>query len=381
MLARLSQTPLGPIARRAKRTAKAIVRALAPVHHAMPLPLGEVQAEVEILDPLHALEPDATVPVRVKLMNLTGRPWASAGTHPVQLAYRWETWFHEDFGEETRLPLPQVLEPGQEQIVTIPLRTPDHVGDFVLDVGLTQPGVGRFHEHGYDPYPGKRRLPVHLTGKRATDIDYHEVYRTADLQTNHWWVVGAFHSQEEYERSSRERLNMLIEHGLTPDSRVLDIGCGTGQMAQVLENYLSDRGAYYGTDIGKEAVEYCRRRFTRPGFAFFQNGMTKIPIPTSAGPFDMAIFFSVFTHTHADESVLLLAEVRRLLGPRGVVICDFFVSPLVEREAGHRGAMELNQEHFFRLIDALGFDIDILGTWQWSQYTRRLMTKLTRRAG
>ena len=67
------------------------------------------------------------------------------------------------------------------------------------------------------------------------------------------------------------KLETLREVGLTPDTRILDVGCGTGQLAGPLESFLSDRGLYYGTDIGEEAIAFCRGRFERPNFRFARN--------------------------------------------------------------------------------------------------------------
>ena len=107
--------------------------------------------------------------------------------------------------------------------------------------------------------------------------------------------------------------------------------------------------------------------------------MTTVPFGDAAGPFDLAIFFSVFTHTFVDESALLLAECARLLGPRGAVIADVIASPLVARGAGHRGEMWVNRDHFFRLAGAVGFRPRVLGTFPWAADAERLMLRLDRR--
>jgi SAM-dependent methyltransferase len=149
-------------------------------------------------------------------------------------------------------------------------------------------------------------------------------------------------------------------------------------MAMALEDYLTDRGAFYGTDIGREGIDFCRRTFRRPNFVFAPGEMTRVPFATADGPFDMAIFFSVFTHTYVDESVLLLAEARRLLGPRGVVVADVIVSELVSRDAGHRGQMWVNRDHFLRLAAALGFRAEVIGNFAWAPDAERLMIRFTR---
>lgn len=271
----------------------------------------------------------------------------------------------------TATPLPRTLLPGDWADIPVLVEGPAAVGDFTIAWDMTAAGKP------IAGVPGEE-MQVHVTFPRSADIDYHHVYRTADLAANSWWVVGAYHSQDEYLRSSRARRDMLIDCGLTPDSRVLDIGCGTGQMAMALEDYLSERGAYYGTDIGREAIDYCRRTYRRRNFVFAAGEMTRVPFVDSDGPFDLAVFFSVFTHTFADESVLLLAEARRLLGPRGGIVADVIASDLVSRAAGNRGQMWVNAEHFVRLAESLGFRARRLGTTPWGAHAERIMFHFTR---
>jgi len=316
------------------------------------------------------------VPVEwvVRVENHSRNVWHRGAPAGVGLRYQWHARTGRAFGEAHDTPLPRTLLPGDWADIPVAVSGPAAVGDFTLAWELV--AAGNPAGIGTRPEP----LPVHVTFPHATDIDYHHVYRTADLGANSWWVVGAYPTQDDYLQSSRKRREMLVDEGLTPDSRVLDVGCGTGQMAMALEDYLSPRGAYYGTDIGREAIDYCRAHYRRPNFAFEVGEMTRIPFPTSAGPFDLAIYFSVFTHTFVDESVLLLAETARLLGPKGAIVADIIVSDLVARGAGHRGQMWVNRDHFFRLAAALGFETTVMGTFPWGAHAERLMLRLARRA-
>ena len=231
--------------------------------------------------------------------------------------------------------------------------------------------------------PARRRprLALPVVGARQSDIDYHSVYRTADLQQNHWWVVGAYYSREQYETSTASRRQMLeTEAGLTPDSKVLDVGCGTGQVGDSLRDYLSDRGRYYGCDIGAEAIAFCRERFDRSNFRFARNEMMDIPFVRSDGPFDIAIYFSVFTHTYIDETVRLLGATRDLLASHGVVVVDVITSPLVERALGNRGEMVVNADHFEAIAKVVGFSAQVIGRWPWNPHAERLMYILRREA-
>jgi ubiquinone/menaquinone biosynthesis C-methylase UbiE len=306
----------------------------------------------------------------VRIENHSRRVWRRVGTDAVTLRARWIDRTGNVFGTHGDTPLPRTLLPGDWADVSVPVNGPGAVGDFALEWSLAADW-----SEGATP---TARSAVPVTFPRSIDIDYHHVYANADLAKNSWWVVGAYHSQEEYAKSAASRRGMLIEHGLTPDSRVLDIGCGTGQMAMALEDYLSDRGAFYGTDIGREGIEFARRTYRRPNFHFAVGEMTRVPFPTSAGPFDLAIFFSVFTHTFVDESVLLLAEARRLLRPGGAVIADVIVSELVERGAGNRGQMWVNRGHFVRLAEALGFTAHEIATFPWADGAVRVMFRFVR---
>ena len=366
MLAGLKQTGLW-------RAARGVKRALLPPRHIAPLAAADCRAEVTALDPPVALEVGRNIEWRFRVQNLGGAPWAADGPSPVRLAARWATYRGDPFGDDHTFPLPGPVYPGEPRNLTLPVPTPGFVGDFILEVDLVQ-GGGRFADR--NPHAKPARVAVPVQGRRAADIDYHEVYRTADLAANHWWVVGAYHSQEQYERSKQERRGMLVQHGLTPDSRVLDVGCGTGQMADALQDYLSDRGAYAGTDIGAEAIDFCQRTFRRRNFAFRRGETTRLPFGEADGPFDLAIFFSVFTHTFVDESALLLAETRRLLAPGGRIVADVIVSPLVERGAGNRGEMVVNRDHFLRLAGMLGLAAEVVGRWPWNPHAERLMLLL-----
>lgn len=371
LLASIKQTPLWKLARGLKRYAL-------PPRHDGPLPAGECVGEVEVLTPPVALEAGQPHTWTVRVTNRSGEAWSPDGTNPVRLSARWRTYSGEAHGEAATFPLPNAFFPGEPQTMTATFPAPKFVGDFQIEFDLTQIDGIRFAVR--NPRSKVGTAPVPVQGPRATDIDYHAVFRNADLNANHWWVVGAYHSKEQYEKSSRERLGMLETHaGLNPDSRVLDIGCGTGQMGDSLESYLTERGAYYGTDIGREAIEFCNKRFRRPNFAFRSGEMTRVPFGDDAGKFDIAIFFSVFTHTFTDETALLLHEACRLLGPQGVVVADVITSPLVDRGAGHRGEMVVNREHFLRLADMLGLEPTVIGRWPWNPHAERMMYVLRKR--
>lgn len=335
-----------------------------------PVAVSQTRGELTVVNPPPAVEAGAAFPLGFTVTNRAGDAWPKS----TGVRWGWETNRGQPFpdGGSGVIPFPAAAYPGEPLSVVGTVTAPPFVGDFKLVADLVH-GSTEF----VDTPAAKASIPV--AGRRETDIDYHAVFRSADLAANHWWVVGAYHSKEQYERSSRERLGMLQKYGLTPDARVLDVGCGTGQMAGVLEPYLSDRGGYCGTDIGAEAIAFCDRTFRRRNFAFRVGGMTEIPFTAADGPFDLAIYFSVFTHTFADETTLLLHQTAAALAPGGRVIADVITSDLVDRDGGHRGEMIVNRTHFERLAGAVGLSADPIGTWEWNCHATRVMYVLSRK--
>ncbi|MHB1423546.1 MAG: class I SAM-dependent methyltransferase [Gemmataceae bacterium] len=212
-----------------------------------------------------------------------------------------------------------------------------------------------------------------LTGRRA-DIDYRRWYSNWDLQRDHWTIVGPA-SKEEYDRLSLVKLKLLIDLGLAPEAKVLDVGCGTGLLTAALDDFLSERGLYVGADISPEAIAFCRARFQRANFAFHVSEMTKLP--SLKEHFDFIVFFSVFTHTYPRETALLLHQASGLLAEGGVIFADVFTAPLVDEHSGGRGEVEINPDHLFRLLEDSGLRAELIDVQSRPRLGQRLFYKFT----
>lgn len=212
-----------------------------------------------------------------------------------------------------------------------------------------------------------------LTGRRA-EFDYRRLYSTCNLQRDYWTIVGP-DTKEEYDRLSRVKLQLLIDLGLSPESRVLDIGCGTGLLAAALHDFLHERGRYVGTDISPEAVAFCRSRFRRTNFSFHLSEMVKLP--ALAERFDFIVFFSVFTHTFPHETAVLLQQASRLLADGGLIFADVFTAPIVEEYRGERAAVEINPDCLLRLFEGTGLSAELIDTQRRPGMGQRLFFKFT----
>jgi SAM-dependent methyltransferase len=336
-----------------------------------PLPPEACRAALEVLRPVPALCRGQRFRSRLEVHNLGGLAWSSRGRRPVLLAARWLSREGRPLPlDETWSRLPGAVDPGAAVLLTPALRAPDSLGDYRLEFDLVQRPAARFGERGSRAVT----VPCHVTGRRREDIDYRRWYARQDLRRDWWTIVGPA-TRAEYERLGAVKLGLLRDLGLRPGGRVLDVGCGTGLLTAALEGFLDDRGAYCGTDVGPEAVAFCRARFRRPNFTFVVNEPTSLPL--SGVAFDFVAFFSVLTHTLPEEAALLLREARRLLAPRGTVFADVFTSPLVERSAGNRGAVEVNRDYFLGLAAGSGLRADVVMEQPWQRFARRVFFRLT----
>ncbi len=336
-------------------------------------PLTEPRASIQSLTPPVIVERGATFSIMLRVRNHGSTAWSSQGDCPVQLRALWRTSRKQPTDRRAAIiGLPRAVHPGESLDIPATLTAPDAVGQFLLEVAPEQLGGLPFTLVDRKP----AWIDVQVIAPAVEEIDYHKVYATADLNQDYWTVVGP-PTKEEFHRLAKVKLGQLQEQGLAPDSHVLDVGCGTGQLAAALHDYLNERGLYFGTDVGPEAIEFCKQQYPRPNFHFAVNDFTRLP--TGPHRFDIACFFSVFTHTYPDESALLLAETARVLNPGGLILGDIFTSPLTDRCAGNRGAVELNREHFLRLVDLAGLKVEMVSSWAWKQHARREVLRFTKR--
>jgi SAM-dependent methyltransferase len=146
------------------------------------------------------------------------------------------------------------------------------------------------------------------------------------------WDRAAFHAA-----CAAARLEVL-DAGLEPGHRVLDIGCGIGNLAIGLTECLT--GEYDGVDVSREAIDWCRSAISPrfPSFRFHHadvsngayspDGLTPASaytFPFVDGSFDFVFLGSVFTHLMPDEVENYLREIGRLLRPGGRAVASYFL--------------------------------------------------------
>lgn len=107
---------------------------------------------------------------------------------------------------------------------------------------------------------------------------------------------------------------------VTPGMRVLDVGCGRGEIL----HHCAQLGARaYGVDYAPAALRIARRiaaadEETRGTVGMVQANARQLPLP--ADSFDRVLMFDLVEHLHPWELDQALAEARRVLRPDGRLI-------------------------------------------------------------
>ncbi|BDI60600.1 class I SAM-dependent methyltransferase [Qipengyuania nanhaisediminis] len=111
------------------------------------------------------------------------------------------------------------------------------------------------------------------------------------------------------DRATQEkRMEVLCEIGVRKDSKVLDFGCGTGQMLSVLKRVIGFEGEYVGYDISPEAIALARE--THPDGRFEVRDVLSDP---SDEQFDFVLLSGVFNNAMSDNRGFFEAVSRRLM--------------------------------------------------------------------
>ena len=138
--------------------------------------------------------------------------------------------------------------------------------------------------------------------------------RDIDALSKHYGELVRRHgdSAESAQYADREtqerRMEVLAEIGVAKHSKVLDFGCGTGQLLSFLQRSLGYEGEYVGYDISPEAIELARS--THPAGRFEVRNILE---QEAEEKFDYILVSGVFNNLISDNRAFFEAISRRLM--------------------------------------------------------------------
>lgn len=122
-------------------------------------------------------------------------------------------------------------------------------------------------------------------------------------------------AQGRFFAASSDRLLRLA--GIQPGMRVLDIGCGAGDVTMKIASIVGESGRVTGVDADAAVLAVARERAAEAGLGNVTFQQASVPDISLDGPVDVIAGRMILTHL--EDPVAALGGMRRLLRPGGVM--------------------------------------------------------------
>ena len=130
-----------------------------------------------------------------------------------------------------------------------------------------------------------------------------------------------------------ERLSHIVESlGIKKGMDVLDLGCGTGIMFDMLRRKVTETGSVTGVDFSYQMAQQAHRNFPFPNINVVDADATSLPFADSS--FDMAVAFSAFPHFSDQQKAI--DETHRVLKNDGKLFIIHLISSKEVNAIHHR---------------------------------------------
>jgi GT2 family glycosyltransferase/ubiquinone/menaquinone biosynthesis C-methylase UbiE/glycosyltransferase involved in cell wall biosynthesis/peptidoglycan hydrolase CwlO-like protein len=120
---------------------------------------------------------------------------------------------------------------------------------------------------------------------------------------------------------------------------VLDVACGEGYGSFIMADVAR---SVVGVDISDEAVQHASRAYKKANLAFRQDSVVALDFADAS--FDVVVSFE--TIEHLSEQAQMLAEIRRVLRPDGVLVISSPNRPIYSEESGEHNEFHVKELDF-----------------------------------
>jgi SAM-dependent methyltransferase len=214
-----------------------------------------------------------------------------------------------------------------------------------------------------------RDVPVALAGnkKPAVEETMRREWDERALENSRYYIVtGDWETEEIFHRSGESAVGEIladIEEFLSPESIILEIGCGIGRMLKPLAKRFR---LVYGVDVSREMIRQAKERLqSLPNVKVWANNGRSLDYLKDE-QIDVALSFIVFQHIpDADVIADYIGEVRRVLRPGGVFkfqvhgradTTDAAAEELSSEKSTWRGVW-FTQAEIIRLTESAGLSV------------------------
>jgi ubiquinone/menaquinone biosynthesis C-methylase UbiE len=168
-------------------------------------------------------------------------------------------------------------------------------------------------------YARRRGRDTLLRLQSRDHLSYYRAVMASDAARSHEGAVGS-KSHESWMKIGQMQFDYLIDHGLKPGMRMLEIGCGNLRAGRLFIDYL-DAGNYYGIDISPDILLAAADTVAEYGLQARLPRLTLVRdmglgfLPD--GHFTVVHAHSVFSHSPIEVIDECLRSVRRVMAPGG----------------------------------------------------------------
>ena len=191
------------------------------------------------------------------------------------------------------------------------------------------------------------------------DFIYDNLYRQDQF---HWWYRG-----------KREIVLSLLDTlpPREPKGKIIDFGCGCGLMLKELDRY----GEPTGADFSKQALDYCRKRFSGP---LVQQDLS-IPY-AGEGKYALGIALDILDHIPDDRTAA--ENLCRFLEPGGTCVITVPANQWMwsAHDENCMHVRRYSRQSLQRLLTGAGFHIDYISYYNSLLFFPAALSRLASRA-
>jgi demethylmenaquinone methyltransferase/2-methoxy-6-polyprenyl-1,4-benzoquinol methylase len=173
--------------------------------------------------------------------------------------------------------------------------------------------------------------------------------------------VGATWAAAEYGPDEMAKLDRLFQHtGPLRGLKIMEPGCGTGRLTEILSNHVGNEGAVVALDISPMMIDEARRRTSgRGNVEIHLCAMEEFPLEEKT--YDLILCHQVFPHFEDKKKVLRIFSKALKINSRLIILhfINFEVINDMHRKAGTavKADMMPGEIEMRRLFDDAGLDI------------------------